>query len=188
MSRRTMVMALGLGMIASISLGVLVFEVLRTDGGHGQQKPAIQAKSTELKMDAATPVILEKEYLRSHKVLISDFEYKQDIIGNSLEQIQVKYTAANGFSVTFKDGSLVMHQIIDDWTPEDKAKCRIKEYRGMVAIYVGPDANNDSLQRVTAISFSTLPVNIREAIAQGKYEFSNMEATNDALENLDEYF
>jgi len=175
-------------MIASISLGISVFEALRIDGGHGQQKPAIQAKSTELKMDAATPVILEKEFLRSQKVVISDFEYKQDIIGNSLEQIQAKYTVANGFSITFKDGSLVIHQKIDDWTPEDKAKCRIKQYRGMVAIYAGPDANSDSLQRVTAINFSTLPVKIREAIEQGKYEFSNMEAINDALENLDEYF
>lgn len=188
MSRKLIGLVLGLGLIASLGLGYVVSDALRTDGGNKQQKPVIQAKSAELRVNAETSIVLEKEYLRSHKVVISDFEYKQDIVGNTLDEIQGKYTSANGFSVAFRDGSLVVHQTIDDWSPEDKAKCRLKEYRGMVAIYSGPDSKNDSLQRVTAIRYSTLPINIREAIEQGKYEFNNAEAINDALENLDEYF
>lgn len=188
MSRRMMGMIIGLGLLTSLGIGIVVFDVLRDENSNKQQKPAIQAKSAELRLDAATPIILEKEYLRSHKVLISDFDYKQDIIGNSLDEIRAKYTEANGFVITFKDSSLVIHQTIDDWSPEDKAKYRLKEFRGMVAIYVGPNSEADSLQRVTAIRFSTLPLDIREAIVQGKYEFNNEEAVNDALENLDEYF
>jgi hypothetical protein len=178
---------LGLWLIASLGLGFVISEVLRTDGENQQQKPAIQAKSAELRVDAETPITLEKEYLRSQKVIISDFEYKKDIIGYTLDEIRTKYTEANGFSVTFKDSNLLIHQTIDDWSPEDKAKYRLKEFRGMIAIYIGPNSENDSLQRVTAIRFLALPLDIREAIAQGKYEFNNEEAINDALENLDEY-
>ena len=153
-----------------------------------EQKPAINTKTADIKMDAGTPIILEKEYSRSNKVVISEFENKQDVIGYTLDEIRSKYTSANGFKISFKDGSLVIRQTIDDWSPEDKAKCRLKEYQDMVAIYNGPNTQNDSLLKVTAIRFSTLPANIKEAIQQGKYEFENEAAINDALENLDEYF
>ena len=155
--------------------------------GHNEQKPVIHANNTELKIDSGTPIVLEKDYTRSHKLVISNFEYKEDIVGTSLDEIRTKYTAANGFNITFKDGSLLIHQTIEDWSPEDKAKCRLKVYREMVAIYRGPDGQNDSLLRVTAIRFSTLPANIQDAIQQGKYEFANDAGVNDALENLDEY-
>lgn len=152
------------------------------------QKPAIQSLNAEPKIDTATPIIYEKEYTRSAKVIITDYANKQDLIGCTLDEIKNKYTAANGFNLSLKDGALVIHQVINDWTPDDKVKCRLKEYRDMVAVYVGPDNQNDNLQRVTAIRFSALPANIREAILQGKYEFDNEDAVNDALENLDEYF
>ncbi len=188
MSKKMMGILIGLGFIASLGIGIVASDILRGEGANQQQKPAIQAKSTELRLDAATPVIFEKEYLRSQKVHISDFEYKQDIIGNNLDEIRAKYTEANGFTITFKDSSLIIHQTIDDWSPEDKAKYRLKEFRGMVAIYIGPTSENDSLQRVTAIRFASLPADIRDAISRGEYEFNNEEAVNDALENLDEYF
>lgn len=152
------------------------------------QKTAIQNLNAEPRIDAATPIIYEKEYTRSAKVIITDFADKQDLIGCSLDEIRSKYTAANGFNLSLKDGALVIHQVINDWTPDDKIKCRLKEYHDMVAVFIGPDNQNDALQRVTAIRFSTLPANIREAILQGKYEFNNEDAVNDALENLDEYF
>lgn len=155
--------------------------------GHNEQKPVISSSDTELKIDAGTPIVLEKEYTLSNRMIISDFDYKEDIVGNSLEQIRTKYTAANGFNITLKEGSLLIHQTINDWTPEDKVKCRLKVYQGMVAVYRGPDTQNDSLLRVTAIRFPNLPANIREAIELGKYEFENEAGVNDALENLDEY-
>jgi hypothetical protein len=188
MSRKVIGVILGLGLAASLGIGIFTSGLLQSESSNNQSKSAIQAKGTELRLDAVTPVVMEKEYLRSHKVLISDFEYKQDIIDHSLDEIRAKYTEVNGFTISFKDNSLIIHQTIDDWSPEDKAKYRLKEFRGMVAIYIGPDGENDSLQRVTAIRFATLPSEIKEAIEQGRYEFNSEEAVNDALENLDEYF
>ncbi|MDD4801386.1 MAG: hypothetical protein PHF24_00390 [Syntrophomonas sp.] len=188
MSRKLIVFLLGLGLVVCLGLGFIISDVLRSAEDNQQQKPIIQVKSAELRMNADTPTVLEKEYLRSHKVLISDFEHKQDIVGKTVDEIRAQYTEANGFTVEFKDNSLLIHQIVDDWTPEDKGKYRLKEFRGMVAIYRGPDNQNDSLQRVTAIRFSALPQDIQELILQGKYEFSSEGAVNDALENLDEYF
>jgi hypothetical protein len=184
------VIALLIGVVITFGLGLgyyLLGDPLKITG-FKDQKPAIQSQNAELRIDIATPIILEKEYSRSGKVIITEFENKQDIIGYTLDEIRSQYTSANGFSLSLKDGTLVIHQVINDWTPDDKTKCRLKEYRGMVAVYVGPDSQNDNLQKVTAIRFSTLPANIQETIQQGKYEFDTEAAINDALENLDEYF
>ena len=81
----------------------------------------------------------------------------------------------------------MIHQSLDDWSPADKSKLRLKEYRGMIAVYQGPDAENDRLLRITAIRFSTLPKQIQQSISAGKYEFKDEQALNDALENMDEY-
>lgn len=156
--------------------------------GSREQKPAIQNQAAQPRVDIATPIVLEKEYSRSGEVITADFENKEDIIGCTLDEIRSKYTSANGFTINLKEGTLVIHQVVDDWSPQDKAKCRLKEYRDMVAVYTGPDSQNDSLLKVTAIRFSSLPLEIREGIVQGKYEFENEAALNDALENLDEYF
>jgi len=187
-NRKVIGVLLGIVIIAGLGLGYYFQADMLRLVGNKQQKPAINTGPVEVRMDAGTPIILEKEYSRSQKVVISEFENKQDIIGFTVDEIRSKYTSANGFSISFKDGSLVIRQTTDDWSPEDKAKCRLKEYQGMVAVYNGPDKENDSLLKVTAIRFSTLPLNIREAIQQGKYEFENEAAVNDALENLDEYF
>lgn len=188
MKKKAIGALLGVLLTAGLGLGYYFLGDLVSLVSNKEQKPAINTKTADIRMDTGTPIILEKEYSRSNKVVISDFENKQDIIGYTLDEIRSKYTSANGFNISLKDDSLVVRQIINDWSPEDKVKCRLKEYQGMVAIYRGPDAENDSLLKVTAIRFSTLPANIREAIQQGKYEFDNEEAINDALENLDEYF
>lgn len=185
--RKAIGSCLGLVLIGILSMGMYLLADNFGWVGTQEQKPVIPTQNAELRMDAATPIILEREYSRSHKVVISDFDNKQDVIGSSLEAIRSKYTPDNGFNISLKDGSLIIRQTIDDWTPDDKLKCRFKAYQGMVAIYVGPDSTNDSLLKVTAIRFSTLPSDIRAAIEQGQYEFENDSAINDALENLDEY-
>ncbi len=188
MKRKVIGLLIGAVLMAGLGAGYYFLGDSLHIIGLKTQKPAIQNLDAEPRIDPETPIIFEKEYTRSAKVIITDFENKADILGYTLDEIRSKYTTANGFNLNLKDGALVIHQVINDWTPEDKAKCRLKEYRDMVAVYVGPDSQNDNLQRVTAIRFSTLPENIREAIQQGKYEFENQDAVNDALENLDEYF
>ena len=183
------VVALVIGV--SVLLGLATGYFLQGDpiGKIGtRQRTNINTGSVEVKIDAETPVILEKEFLRSHKVIISEFENRLDIIGSTLDEIRARYSTENGFFINFTNGTLVIRQAIDDWTPEDKQKCRLKEYQGMVAIYIGPDAEHDILMKVTAIRFDSLPVSIKEAIRNGEYEFQNEAEVNDALENLDEYF
>lgn len=188
MKRKGIGMLMGIVIMAGLGLGYYFLSDSLKLIGFKDQKPAIQNQNALPRIDSETPIVLEKEYSRSAKVIITEFDNKQDIIGYTLDEIRSKYTSSNGFTLSLKDGTLVIHQVINDWSPDDKIKCRLKEYHEMVAIYVGPDSQNDSLQKVTAIRFSTLPANVREAIQQGKYEFANEEAINDALENLDEYF
>ena len=64
---------------------------------------------------------------------------------------------------------------------------RLKEYHGRVAIYQGPDPDNDKLLRVTNLPVDALPKEVQDKIRTGSYEFTSEEALNDALENFDEY-
>ena len=69
----------------------------------------------------------------------------------------------------------------------DKEKCRLKEYKGRIAVYQGPHHEEDVLMRVTEIRIDSLPDQVKQSLKNGEYEFDNMERLNDALENLDEY-
>lgn len=148
-----------------------------------ENKSGIEAKV----FDANTKVVCEKEYQRCKHVIISEFEQKDELWGKNLAEIKRIFTEANGFRISMQGDTLLIRQIIDDWCPEDKGKCRLKEYQGRVAVYQGPDAENDSLLRVTSISMSSLPQEVQESIRNGKFEFKNEQFLNDALENLDEY-
>jgi hypothetical protein len=134
-----------------------------------------------------TNIIYEREYLRSQVVVISGFGDKQAIINHGIEEIRNIYTSEQGYTIYFQDNNLIIHQKIDDWTPEDKQKFRLKEYKGHLAVYQGPDAENDVMIRITSLQFSKMPADIQAAISAGKYEFKSEEELNDALENLDEY-
>lgn len=153
----------------------------------GTRKPAMNTVNIERRIQKDTPIIFEREYIQSAKVIVSEFTYKDDIIGKTLTEIRQKYSKANGFTIYWQDTTLMIHQRVDDWSPGDKNKLRLKEYRGMVGVYEGPDARHDRLLKVTVIHFSTLPTQIQQSIREGKYEFKDEQALNDALENMDEY-
>ncbi len=148
-----------------------------------EKKPDMQARL----LNEDTKIVCEKEYQRCHHVIISDFDQKDKLLGKSLEEARKIFTESNGFKISVQGDTLLIRQMIDDWCPEDKAKCRLKEYQGRVAVYQGPDAENDILLRVTSISMATLPAEVQASIRDGKYEFKNEQFLNDALENLDEY-
>jgi len=148
-------------------------------------KPVAETNSDVVSQD--TRVIYEKEYTRSNAVVISGLENAERLIGKKLEDIEKEYSAEQGFTVSFSEGNLIIHQKIDDWTPEDKSKYRIKEYKSYLAVFQGPDPEHDILIRVTPLLFSRMPQSIQEAIRRGEYEFNSEAELNDALENLDEY-
>lgn len=151
------------------------------------KKPISSMKSAAVRINASTPVLFEKEYLLSKQREIARCEFKSELLGKTLAEIKETYTEANGFLVTYSGGELLIRQEINDYSPADKKKCRLKEYEGMVAVYQGPTPQDDFLLRVTNIKFKSLPARIQEAILAGHYEFKTESELNDALENLDEY-
>jgi len=186
-SKQKMSLMLVIVLMASFALGYFLADFMKDVHISKEQKPVINIKNEVVLIEAHTPIVFEKEYIKSNQVVISDFQNKADIIGKTLDQIRSQYTVQNGFSITYTNGSLLIRQKIDDWSPDDKAKLRLKIFKGMIAVYQGPNGDNDTLLRVTAIHLGTLPPSVQELVKQGKYEFKSEEALNDALENLDEY-
>lgn len=151
------------------------------------EKPVVRQniENDSIKLDDT--VILEQEYTKCGHCIIAPFNDKEDLIGKSLSDLKQQYRIENGYQLNYDNNTLVIHQIIDDWCPVDKEKCRLKIFKERVAVYKGPNTEQDVLMRVTEIKSDLLPVNIKEAIEKGEYEFDDMERLNDALENLDEY-
>jgi len=104
-----------------------------------------------------------------------------------LSELKNVFRSSDGYQLTLQDETLTIRHRLDDWCPKDKNMYRLKEYQGRVAIYQGPDPDNDKLLRVTDLPVSAFPQEIQDKIRAGSYEFTSEEALNDALENLDEY-
>lgn len=151
----------------------------------GNQKPVIKAAQSEVVKDGV--IEMEKEYSRCGHTIITAYDREVDLRGKTLDEIRRLFSAQEGFRISINNGMLVIHETIDDWCPRDKERCRLKEYEGMLAVYRGPNAENDYLLRVTEIKISSLPANVQMAVRSGHYEFETEESLNDALENLDEF-
>ncbi|HWQ76913.1 MAG TPA: hypothetical protein VN441_16525 [Syntrophomonas sp.] len=176
-----------LTLLASFALGYTMSGLLQNyKNWHIANKPTVNT-STERRLQSNDAVVWEREYVRSNKMQISEFTDMEKIIGKTLADIKKLYKPDNGFKISWDNQTLIIHERIDDWTPEDKNKLRLKEFQDRVAVYKGPDDSNDSLSKVTDIIFSRLPQQVRDDIQAGKYEFADEPSLNDALENLDEY-
>lgn len=152
----------------------------------GERKPVAQVQVQVPVVTGDTQIIFEQEYRKCRHVVISRFQNEKDLIGKDIKTIRQEYPPANGYRISWQQDTLTIHQMVDDWCPEDKAHFRLKEYRGMVAVYSGPPGE-DVLERVTRIPMKVLPAQVQKAIRNGEYEFTDQEVMNDALENLDEY-
>lgn len=176
-------------LMLSLALGAFlanIYSNLEMKMAESKEKAVVQnVEANLIKYDDA--IILEQLFSKCGHVIIAPFKDRQDLTGKSLSEIKQQYTLQNGYQISYDQNTLVIHQKIDDWCSVDKEKCRLKVYKGRLAIYKGPNIEQDVLMRVTEIKIESLPVNIREAIENGEYEFENIERLNDALENLDEY-
>lgn len=174
----------------SLALGSFlanIYSNLDMKKAESTEKPVIRQNTEDVSVKIDDAIILEQEFSKCKHVIIAPFKDRQDLIGKRITDIKQQYTAKNGYQVSYHQNTLTIHQAIDDWCSVDKEKCRLKEYKGRVAVFQGPDAENDVLMRVTEIKIESLPDHIIDAIKKGEYEFENMERLNDALENLDEY-
>lgn len=151
------------------------------------KKPVVSVKPEEPLIDDSTQIIFEQNFSKCSHVIISEFEMRQELVGKRLNEIRKLYTPEKGYTITMKDNVLTIRQQVDDWCPEHKRRCRLKDYRGRLAVYQGPDADNDVLIRVTGIEVADLPEDIVKNLQDGKYEFDNEQLLNDALESFDDY-
>lgn len=176
-------------LLGSFAVGYVLTNLFSKENIADVQKKPVNINIEEKKqlVDENTRIVYEREYILSDEKIISDIENMDDLIGKSFKDIKARYSEDNGFIVAFKDNTLTITELVDDWSPQDKTKCRLKEYKGHVGVFRGPDRENDELLRVTNIRFVYLPQSIQDSICKGEYEFKNEEELNDALENLDEY-
>jgi len=176
-------------LMLSLALGAYLADIysnLEIKRAESMEKAVVQnIEKKTIKYDDV--IILEQRFTKCGHIIIASFENRDDIIGKSLEELRKQYTAENGYQLSYEQNTLIIKQKIDDWCPVDKEKCRLKEYKGRIAVYKGPNNEQDVLMRVTEIKIGSLPEDIRQAIENGEYEFQNMERLNDVLENLDEY-
>ncbi|MGE5391933.1 MAG: hypothetical protein ACM3PE_12815 [Deltaproteobacteria bacterium] len=153
------------------------------------QKPSktavIVQKSGEV-VKSDTRIILEKEYKSCGHVIVTGYNMRENIMGLNIRQLNDYFKKSQGYSISFINNTLIIHQSINDNCPEDQNQFKLKEYRGYVAVYTGAE-ENEILLRVTAIRSDMLPENIRRDIQTGKYTFQDEAKLNDTLENLDEY-
>lgn len=155
--------------------------------GAVEEKPVMQIKESEKIVKQDTQIIFEQQFSYCNHVVISELKEKEKVIGKTIAQIRALYPLKNGYQVVYRDNTLTIHQRVDGWCPQEEQRCRLKDYKGRIAIFQGPNAENDVLQRVTNLYTDQLPEEIKNKILQGEYEFENMEQLNDALENFDEF-
>ncbi|HQA06694.1 MAG TPA: hypothetical protein PLM20_02060 [Syntrophomonadaceae bacterium] len=151
------------------------------------QKPVINAHENAYTINKDSQVIFEQEYTRCKHIVISEYNQQEQLIGKTMSELNSVFRPSDGYRLNLEGETLTIRQRIDDWCPRDKNMYRLKEYHGRVAIYQGPDPDNDKLLRVTNLPVDALPKEVQDKIRTGSYEFTSEEALNDALENFDEY-
>lgn len=153
---------------------------------HKPPNMTVKVQTEKLVVNPQTRIIYEKEYLKCNHVIVSGFNDKQKILGMDIEGLKKYFKAGQGCELSFSQNTLIVHQTVNDYCPQDQGQFKLKEHQGYVAVYTGAE-ENEILLRVTAIPVKLLPANIQEDIRSGKYCFQDEAALNDILENFDEY-
>lgn len=178
-----------LGFIAlaliSLVMGYSMNSHYRRDLLQKPQKTVTKMQANEV-VTPDTRIIYEKEYQRCHHTIISGFDNKARIMGWDAGALKQGFKKNDGYSISFRDNTLVIHQLVNELCPQDQGQFKLKEYNGLIAVYTGAE-ENEILLRVTAIKLKLLPPAVQQDIRSGKYIFDNEAKLNDTLENLDEY-
>ncbi|MEN6390580.1 MAG: hypothetical protein ABFD04_09180 [Syntrophomonas sp.] len=151
------------------------------------QKPVVGVTEPDITITAQTPVVFEQEFLKCGHKVVSSFPGREKLNGKTITEIQLIYTSAQSYQVSWNVDTLVIKQSLDDWCGEDRSKLRLKDYQGRVAVFQGADPQSDVLLKVTGIVTSSLPPEVQRSVREGTMEFKSQDELNDALENLDEY-
>ena len=85
--------------------------------------------------------------------ITSEYEQQDRLTGKSLMEIQQEFSDGEGCLVWTdeENGTLMIHQQVDDWCPEDRKRVHLGLFKGHVAVFRGPAGSNDELLRITGI-------------------------------------
>ena len=174
-------------LLALVLGGILLeYDLRQSAAGAGESTAEVaEVKSPVIESD--TPVIFQQVYVKSRDMVTGLLPEQQTLIGKTLEEINRFYPEERGYNVQFADQALTIRQRIDDYSPQDKQKYRLKPYQGLVAIYQGASPEEDVLQRVTSVRCDMLPPEVQEKLSAGAYEFDDVSRMNDVLMNFDEW-
>lgn len=152
-----------------------------------QQTSGIDS-TDQKKVTAEISVVREISYARCHHIVREGFENPRQLLGMGLDEVRAKFSFKNGYLVWFEgDNSLVIHQRVEDWCPEDGKKFHLGLFKDHVAVFKGPGGTNDEVVRVTGIKIEGLPEEVVKELENGKMEYEGEENVNFVLESLDEY-
>lgn len=153
---------------------------------HKPPDMAVKYQTEKAVVNGQTRIIYEKEYMKCRHVIVTGFNNKKEIMGMDSQGLKKYFKINEGYELSFGQNTLIIHQNINDYCPEDQQQFKLKEHQGYVAVYTGAE-ENEILLRVTAIPVKLLPDSIQKDIRNGKYCFQDEAALNDTLENFDEY-
>lgn len=176
---------IALAIISSIT-GYKYSSHLRQSISEKPSETSALLQDSEEVVKSDTRIIFEKQYQGCGHVIVTGYNERDRINGLHKNGLNEFFKKSQGYSVSFADNTLIIHQSLNSKCPEDQNQFKLKEYKGYVAVYTGAE-ENEILLRVTAIKTEILPENIRSDIRAGKLSFSDEEKLNDILENLDEY-
>ena len=134
-----------------------------------------------------TAITFQKLYVKSQETVSGALPERNTLNGKTLADIYRFYPPERGYEVRYADNALVIRQRVDDFSPRQKEKYRLKAYQEWVAIYQGASAQSDVLQKVTSVRWESLPPDVQEKLKNGSYEFDTIEQVNDVLMNFDEW-
>jgi hypothetical protein len=152
-------------------------------------KPIMKVSSQEAaRVTSETPIIMEKAYSKCRHMITSGYEEPLELMGKTVAAIQQEFTYKDGYMVWFtEDGSLMIHQRIEGWCPDDQERVHLGIFKGHVAVFRGPSGFDEEVLRVTGIRTELLPETLRQDLEAGILEYSSEDEANFVLENLDEY-
>lgn len=176
----------GLGVLA-VFLAVFVWPLL------SEPRPPVDETPVTVNIDAGglatvtagTKITLQETYSFCQHSVSTPVEVGPVLMGLTLEQLQARYLASQ-IKIDGPD-RITIQQTRIGFCPADAAKRHLGVVNNQVAIYVGPIGNDRQLEKITSISVSLLPAELKEQLYQGVLEFANVEELQPALDNLDEY-
>lgn len=177
-------------LIFTVSFGAGVLSSRYKDELKGlYQQAALKVFNYEgLIVEGQNLVIQEQAFTRCRHIVTSVYPDANKLSGKNLNELKEMLPYEKGYLIwQEEDGSLIIHQRVEDWCPEDREKVHIGILNDYVTVFRGPGGIDDEIIRTTKIKAATIPHKLKQTMEAGILEFGSEEQADFVLDNLDEY-